>query len=195
MAALYVAFVVVSFRGGTTSWLLEADLALLGFTLHAGFGIDRELAYDQLVTSNWVDPWSYIGAKMASLALSIGGTTVVVGTTVLVASTGAWDQALWHSLLFLLLGAYFLPVVLFVEMGMESRLPLVGAIVLVGTASLVVTAVWGSDAARALFIGSVPRSPEVASLGSLACRALGVSLPAALGILFPVRRRVAGSAR
>lgn len=194
MAGFFVLFVIVSYHAGSTGRVGEANLALLAFTLYGGFGVDRELAFDQLVTSNWVGPWRYIVAKLLSLALVLLIATSLVAATVLAASSGAWDHAVWYSLLFLLLGAYFLPIVLFVELGMESRLPMVGAILLVGVAMLVVAVVAGPPAAPVWLLGALPRPYRLETLGPLAGRALSFSLPLAFGLLFLVRRRVAGPA-
>lgn len=192
VAGFYVLFVLGCYHRGFTDWVGEANLALLGFTLCFGFGVDRELGYDQLVTSNWVEPWSYIGAKVASLSLALLVATCLVGTTVLIASSGAWREAGWYSVVFLLSGGYFLPLVLLVELGMESRLPMVGAIVLVAVAGLVVATVAGPAAVPDWLLGSLPRAHRMETLGPLAGRTAGVSLPFAFALLFVVRRKVAG---
>lgn len=195
VAVLYVAFVLLGYHGGSPEWVGEAGLALLVFTLYAGFGVDRQLGYDQLVTSNWVGAGRYTAAKILSLAFSLLVAAGVVGTTVLTGSAGSWDQAAWHSLLFLTLAVYLLPLVLLAELGMESRLPMVGVVPLVAVLWGVLAWIVGPDAASGWLVGPPPTAARVEDLGPLAARAMGVSLPLALALLWVVRRRVAGSVR
>lgn len=194
VVVLYVVFVLLSYHGGSPEWVGEAGLALLVFTLYAGFGVDRQLGYDQLVTSNWVGAGRYTAAKILSLALSLLVVAFVVGTTVLTGSSGSWDQAAWYSLLFLTLAVYLLPLVLLTELGMESRLPMVGVIPLVAVLWGVVAWIAGPEVSGWL-VGPPLTGQRVGALGPLAARAMGVSLPVALALLYVVRRRVAGPVR
>lgn len=195
VVVLYVAFVLLGYHGGSPEWVGEAGLALLVFTLYAGFGVDRQLGYDQLVTSNWVGAGRYTAAKILSLAVSLFVTAFIVGTTVLIGSSGAWGQVAWHSLLFLTLAVYFLPLVLLVELEMESRLPMVGVVPLVAVLWGVLAWIVGPDAVSGWLVGPPPTAERGGALGPLAARAMGVSLPLALALLYGVRRRVAGPAR
>lgn len=192
---LYVAFVLLGYHGGSTEWVGEAGLALLVFTLYAGFGVDRQLGYDQLVTSNWVGAGRYTAAKILSLAFSLLVAAFVVGTTVLAGSSGSWHQAAWHALLFLTLAVYLLPLVLLVELGLESHLPMAGVVPLVAVLWGVLAWIVGPAAVSGWLVGPPPTAERVGTLGPLAARATGVSLPLALTLLYGVRRRVAGSAR
>lgn len=193
--ALYVVFVAMAHAIGSTGWIDDAGIGLLVFTLCAGFGVDRELAYDQLVLSNWVSPWPYVGAKLVSLALALLATAGIVGITVLAASSGAWPEARWHALVYLLVAAYSLPLVLLAELEMETRLPMVAVVAGFAVAGGILAWLVGSEVALGWIVGAPPIQYRVETLQPLARRALGVSMPASFVVLVLIRRRIAGPAR
>ncbi|MBW3660022.1 MAG: hypothetical protein KY397_00105 [Gemmatimonadetes bacterium] len=191
VALLYAVFVPAAYGAGSLGWVDDAGLALLVFTLYAGFGIDRSLAYDELLVPNFVAPNRYVAAKVASLAIALVAIGGLVGATVLLASAGSGDHALWHAALFLLLALYFLPLVLLVESAMETRLPLLAAVIVLFVVLGIVAWVLGPEFVRQAFGFSViPYRLE--TLGPLARRALVVSPLLTLILLPLVRRRLPG---
>ena len=194
VAGFYVVFVFFAHHAGSVGWVEEAGWALLAFTLYAGFGVDRQLAYDQLVTSNWVGAWTYIGGKLLSLALALLAMALVVFGSVLAASAGAFGEAAWHALVFVLAAAYLLPLILVAEMGMESRVPAVAALPLFALVAALIAWFFGPEAVTGWLVGSAPEAHRLETTGPFAARALGISLPLAGGVVLLFRRRLGGPA-
>lgn len=184
---LYAAFVGLACARGMPGPVEEAGLALLAWTLHAGFGVDRDLGFDDLMTSGLVTPDAYVAGKTAALGIALLAAAAVVAATVW-AGSGSPAVAGRQAALFVLLGFWFLPLVLLVEAGVETRLPFVGAFVLF--VALGGVAAWALGPERALWLAGMPWRPDrLESLAPLAVRAVGVAPALSLAGLALVRRR------
>lgn len=184
----YVAFVVQALRGGSAEWVEEAGLALLAWTLHAGFGVDRDLRFEPLVTPGLVSPTAWVAGKAAGLGIGLGAGGALVALAV-AAGGGSIPAAGFQAALFVLLGLWFLPLALLVEAAVATRLPFVPALLLVALAVAVTAPFLGVG--RVLeWTGFGWTVGRFDTLRPLAFRALLVAPPLALACLWALRPRV-----
>lgn len=189
VAVLYVGFVAVAQRRDPPALVADAGLVLLGWTLYAGFGEDRELGFDDLAVPNLATPAEYVAGKLAALAFALAVTGAGVAGAVLVASGGSRAEATWHGVTFGLFGAYLLPLVLWIESATESRLS--GLAAVCASAVLFGVLAWVLGAERAVQLAGLERMPpRIETLGPLALRALLIAPIPSLAAVAVVGRRL-----
>lgn len=153
------------------------------FTLRLGLAADRESAFDEYLTVNFISPGQYVAAKVLALAgylLAFG--LYAFGVAALV-TAGSVQVAGWYAVLFTLLSWTLTPLILLIELVMETRVPaVVGLLVLIIAAALAEG--WYDRYTLVQVLGLLVRPYSWASLTPLGVRAFVVT-PLVLLALYP----------
>lgn len=163
-----------------------AYLAAALITLRLGLAADREWAFDEYLTVNFVLPGQYLAAKVLALAgylLAFGLYTFAVA---LVVAGGGVHVAGWHAVLFTLATWTFTPLILLVELVVDTRFPAVLGVLVLWVAVLLAELTYGIPALLDA-LGLVVQAYSFASLRPLGVRA-GVAVPLVLLFLYPLWR-------
>lgn len=157
--------------------------ALLG--LRFGFSTDRGDGSERLLAGNLVSYPAYFFGKVLALLASISAlaTTAFILSTVV--SAGDWQYALWYTLSASLAISLFTPLLLMVELGMDTRVPGPAVLVIFASVALITAITSGADTFLRLMAFTMSR-PDYSTLLPLVYR-VGIAL--ALTILaYPIWR-------
>lgn len=157
--------------------------------LRFGFSSDRILGSERFLVENLVRPAAYFFGKFIALLTSLLAMMILAIITATALSAGNWNHALWHSLTIALAICLFSPILLLVELTMETRFP--GPVVLVLFAMAGLTASFTIGVQPLIeFLAFTMERLDYQSLVPLAWRAaaaLGIT-----GLLYPLWRWRAG---
>lgn len=153
--------------------------------LRFGFSSDRALGSERFLVENLVRPTAYFFGKFTALLTSLLILTVFAIITATTLSAGDWNHALWYSLTSALAVCLFSPILLLVELAMETRFP--GPAVFVLFVVAVLTASFTSGTQPLIrYLAFTMERLDYQSLVPLAWRvaaALGIT-----GLLYPLWR-------
>lgn len=166
-----------------------AFLAALMIGLRFGFSTDRKHGTEQLMLGNLIQPAALYLGKVVALTATLLIFTGIALLSAAIISTGDWNFALWYALVMMLAIWLFTPLILLMELGMETRYPGLAAfasfVVLVAIATFTI----GAPKLTQL-LGFELQRFNYATLQPLAWRTLLAAL--ALGFLYPLWRWRAG---
>jgi|GEM_PF-2126000 len=100
-----------------------AYLSAAVLLLHSGLAIDRRHGSEGLLVYNLVNPNRYFYGKVIALAMTILGLGAFAFTTTILVTFGEFSYTLWYSLYFTLIAALFLPLLVLIELLLDTRYP------------------------------------------------------------------------
>lgn len=163
-------------------------LLSLSFILRLGTAPDVELGFAEVLVPGLMSPAEWLAARLAVALLTIVATALVAGLGMTLAFAGDARLAAWQCGLCTLLALAALPWVVLLELGLRTRTPLLGVLVL---GSLGLGAVAGTSAGPEILagLGLVGITyPHAATLAPLALRVIGC-VPLSLLLVYPLVRR------
>jgi hypothetical protein len=95
--------------------------AMIGLRL--GLSNDRKRGIEQLIVDNLIGPVSFFLGRLLSLIVTLSIFTAYAIIAASILSAGDWNFALWHTLLLALAVWIFTPLLLLVELVVDTRLP------------------------------------------------------------------------
>lgn len=167
----------------------DAFVLFLAAAAHLGIADDRMRGTDTFLVGNFVAPWRYLAGKIvgafAFLVLASAGAAAVAAAL----SLGDLAYATWYPAEFALTAWMCLPLLLLVELFLETRNGSAVVLVIYFTILFTLTHFYGALRVTGWFgIRTTPL--DFGTLGPLAVRALGAT--ALLFLLYPLCRRRIG---